>query len=78
MHDDIVPCCDGAGEVAAIGTDVCKWAVGDRVAAHAHLDYVGAGPRPEFLERGLGGTADGTLTEYQIFPDNVRCLCLGL
>ena len=52
-----------------------KWAVGDRVSPHSALDYVGAGPRPETLAKILGASVDGTLTEYQIFPDYVRIAC---
>ncbi|KAF7795447.1 hypothetical protein EIP86_006608 [Pleurotus ostreatoroseus] len=69
LRDNLVPCSDGAGEVVAVGEDVNKWAIGDRVAAHLALDYVGVGVRAEFLGKALGGPIDGVLTEYQVFPD---------
>ncbi|KAF7791557.1 hypothetical protein EIP86_002573 [Pleurotus ostreatoroseus] len=69
LADNLVPCSDGAGEVVAIGADVTKWAVGDRVIAQIAADYKGAGIRIEFLKKALGGSIDGTLTEYQVFPD---------
>ena len=53
-----------------------RWAVGDRVIAQIAADYKGAGIRIEFLKEALGGSIDGTLTEYQVFPDYVCCIYL--
>ena len=74
---NIVPASDGAGEVVAVGEDVKKWKVGDRVCANFALDFVAGVPTPDLQACSLGGPLDGTLTEYQVFPDYVsRASCL--
>ncbi|KAF7791559.1 hypothetical protein EIP86_002575 [Pleurotus ostreatoroseus] len=68
-HDDLVPCSDGSGEVVAVGEDVKKWKAGDRVCANFAIDHISGETNPEIQQTALGGSIDGTLTEYQVFPD---------
>lgn len=60
-----IPLSDGAGVVDAIGPDVTKWAVGDRVTTvYAFNDWVD-GPPPPGLPFGLGAKGvDGVLAEH--------------
>ena len=71
-HPNIVPCSDCAGEVVAIGEDVKKWKVGDRVLANVALDLIAGDLTPAILSTSLGGAIDGVLTEYRLFPEYVR------
>ncbi|KAJ7806812.1 alcohol dehydrogenase superfamily protein [Mycena olivaceomarginata] len=65
---DLVPCSDMAGEVIAVGEDVKKWRIGDRVCANFFLDKLNDVQTPETDESALGGTTQGVLTEYRTFP----------
>jgi NADPH:quinone reductase-like Zn-dependent oxidoreductase len=65
MAKDHIPLCDGAGEVVAVGPDVTRLAVGDRVAFTFHPGWI-AGPIPSDLNI-LGrssGPHDGLLADY--------------
>ncbi|KAJ7328049.1 chaperonin 10-like protein [Mycena albidolilacea] len=62
---NLVPCSDMAGEVISVGEGVKEWKAGDPVAASflqdkLHNDSSG--------EQGLGGSVQGVLTEYRVFP----------
>lgn len=66
----IVPLSDGAGEVVAIGEDVTRFGIGDRVATNTLQRWV-AGPRmPHYSGSGLGGSLDGVLREYALFGED--------
>lgn len=57
-----------------VGENVHKWKVGERVCANFVIDHISGQTNPEIQTTALGGLIDGVLTEYQIFPDYVRCL----
>ena len=65
----VVPTSDGAGEVMAIGADVTRLAVGDRVAAAFFPNWLDGGLRPEHHGQALGGSVDGMLAEEVVLPD---------
>ncbi|KDQ58231.1 hypothetical protein JAAARDRAFT_35041 [Jaapia argillacea MUCL 33604] len=69
---NVVPCSDMSGEVIAVGSNVKKFKVGDRVCSNLNVDHVFGDITEETISTGLGGYIDGVLTEYKVFP--VHCL----
>jgi NADPH:quinone reductase-like Zn-dependent oxidoreductase len=63
---DLVPLSDGAGEVVALGQDVTRFKVGDRVCGTFFRNYVD-GPPAAVDRPALGSPADGVLAEYVVF-----------
>ena len=67
--DGRVPLCDGAGVVDAIGSEVDRWQVGDRVAAPYFRDWVSGPFKTSYIASALGSsTIDGMLAEYVVLP----------
>ncbi len=66
-----VPFSDGAGEVAAVGEDVTKWKVGDRVMPIFAQDWLDGESSEEKRRTSLGAGAqwDGVLREYGLFNE---------
>ncbi|QSQ21877.1 NAD(P)-dependent alcohol dehydrogenase [Pyxidicoccus parkwayensis] len=60
----LVPVSDGVGEVVAVGAEVRRFKVGDRVIPVYVPDWVRGGPTEESVRRRLGGPLDGLLREY--------------
>ncbi len=66
-----VPASDGAGEVAAVGEDVTRWRVGDRVVPVYTQGWHDGLPTPEMRSRRtLGAPLEGTLQEYLVVPQD--------
>ncbi|NMO18088.1 NAD(P)-dependent alcohol dehydrogenase [Pyxidicoccus fallax] len=59
-----VPVSDGVGEVVAVGSEVRRFAVGDRIIPAYVPDWVRGEPTEESTRRRLGGPLDGLLREY--------------
>jgi NADPH:quinone reductase-like Zn-dependent oxidoreductase len=65
----IIPASDGAGEVVAIGADVRRVAVGQRVAATFFPNWIEGEPTADTFAGALGGDVDGMLAEEVVLPE---------
>lgn len=59
-----VPNSDCAGEIVAVGPDVSRVAVGDRVTSCFFQNWTDGGINPVAMASALGGAIDGVLGEY--------------
>jgi NADPH:quinone reductase-like Zn-dependent oxidoreductase len=66
----VVPLSDGAGEVVAVGEDVTRTKVGDRVVANALQHWIGGPYLPEYQSSSVGFTSDGWLAEHILLHEN--------
>jgi NADPH:quinone reductase-like Zn-dependent oxidoreductase len=75
-----VPCSDGAGEVVALGDQVTRWKVGDRVCPIFTQGWLDGRRSSQKDRTALGaGDLDGTLREYGAFHENgLVCIPDGL
>ena len=60
----LIPLCDGAGEVVAVGNSVTDIKVGDRVAPSYSSTWLSGIRGPESVKGAHGGPADGTAREF--------------
>lgn len=79
IYPPIVPSCDGAGEVVAIGSSVKDFQLGDRVATHLAPKLVEASgdEAPSTIVDGpamLGQGTDGTLRSFGVFSEKALVL----
>jgi NADPH:quinone reductase-like Zn-dependent oxidoreductase len=65
-----VPLSDGAGEVAAVGAEVSRVKVGDRVAASNWTHWIGGRLAAQYHASSVGMTIDGVLAEYLLIDEN--------
>jgi NADPH:quinone reductase-like Zn-dependent oxidoreductase len=65
----LIPLSDGAGEIAAIGSRVRAWRVGDRITTSFFADWVDGPETPERAATALGGAIDGVLAEAIVLPE---------
>ncbi|MER5898557.1 NAD(P)-dependent alcohol dehydrogenase [Streptomyces mirabilis] len=66
---DVIPLSDGAGEVVAVGAEVTRFAVGDRVASTYFPKWIDGRITPALIDQ-PGATLPGMLTEYARLDEN--------
>ncbi|KAL4949477.1 NAD(P)-binding protein [Aspergillus filifer] len=69
-NDNIIPCSDGAGEIAEIGEGVAEFQKGDRVVVNFNVNHLYGTARG--YEGQQGGFIDGVLAQYIVRP--VSCV----
>jgi NADPH:quinone reductase-like Zn-dependent oxidoreductase len=68
-EDGGIPLSDGAGEVVAVGEDVTRFQVGDRVAASFHQAWIDGRATRAYVSAHLGGAIDGMLADHVVLAE---------
>ena len=71
----LIPVSDGVGEVVAVGSEVTRFHVADRVCPTYVVDWLNGPPAPDSVGRRLGGSLDGVLAEYVCISEQAAVRC---
>jgi NADPH:quinone reductase-like Zn-dependent oxidoreductase len=64
----LIPVSDGSGTVESVGAAVRQFAAGDRVIGSFFENWLAGEPSEAKMHAALGGSVDGVLAEYRVFP----------
>jgi NADPH:quinone reductase-like Zn-dependent oxidoreductase len=70
LKTPLVPLSDGAGEVVAVGENVTKWKIGDKVCPIFMQGWIDGAIDFQKARTALGGDLNGVLREYAAFDEN--------
>ena len=66
----VIPMCDGAGEVVAVGPGVTLFKAGDRAMSTFFQTWIGGRIPADASKNSLGGQLDGVLAEFVALPQH--------
>ncbi|KAJ5099447.1 hypothetical protein N7532_006448 [Penicillium argentinense] len=66
---NIIPGCDGAGTVLAIGKNVTRFQPGDKVVTFINQWHLAGSMNARVMKSGLGGSLDGTFRQIGAFDE---------
>jgi NADPH:quinone reductase-like Zn-dependent oxidoreductase len=66
----LIPVSDGAGTIESVGAGIRQFAAGDRVVGSFFENWVSGEPSETKMQAALGGSVDGVLAEYRVFPEH--------
>lgn len=70
QHMPLILCSDGAGEVAAVGSDVTRFKAGERVVGIFFQSWLAGQQTRESQGSALGGGIDGMFTTYRVLSED--------
>ncbi len=70
LPTNLIPLSDGAGEVVAVGPEVTRFQMGDRVAGMFMQAWLGGDMEAYHVDSSRGGSIDGVLAEYVVFEQD--------